>query len=55
MDTEPAIMSFDTLLLQLDSDDFVEIHDAGIASLFIESAALEAGDFSRVLWTLDSL
>ena len=52
---ERRYKKYDTLLLQLDSDDAVQWGDAGIASVFVAADALAAGDFGDVLFTSDSL
>lgn len=44
---------YDTLLLQMDSDEFVEWGDAGVANFFINSEALRNCDFSRVWYYWD--
>lgn len=44
---------YDTLLFQMDSDEFVEWGDAGVANFFINSEALRNCDFSRVWYYWD--
>ena len=50
---EESRIYYDTLLLQLASDDFVMWGDSGIANFFINSKALAERDFKRVLYHWD--
>ena len=44
---------YDTLLFQLDSNDFIMWGDVGVANFFINENKLKAGDFSDILYNWD--
>eukprot|EP00833_Pecoramyces_ruminatium_P001878 jgi/Orpsp1_1/1175910/evm.model.c7180000055696.1 len=51
--SENKFSEFDTLLLQIDSDEYVMWGDVGVCNFFIEKDALIKKDFSNILFNWD--
>ncbi len=53
-DERPELQKYDTLLLQIDSQEgYIEIGDSGVMNFFIPKEKLKAGDFTDILYWWD--